>query len=500
MLKRRAGGKPPTPARVNTDTIVRLGREDDRAILRGMVTNYMMRFDDVLDAQKLRLSLEKLLSRHDWRKLGARLRLNDKDKLEYHIPAHFDEKRPAIAYSHVRHDMSISEHPLASKMPKATPEPSIVGDPSDFRSLSCRPEGPTKLADYIYTDEPQISLHVVCFSDATLVSLSWLHTLTDVMGRKELLDAWSLVLHGRDDEVRSLHGFSLDPLEPLHMNAKETYKLVDKTLSRLQLIYFGFRYALESMRFKDEHRIVCIPGAYVNEMRQTALQKLNAKTAHDRGQAEAKTVKFVSEGDVLSAWWLRHAVAHIRRGSNQTVAVFNPFGLRETFADDLLPRTKAYVGNAVMSAVTYLSAKDIQTKPTWEIASAIRQSLVEQTTREQVKSQAKAIRETRARTGYEPLFGDGGMHLVRYTNWTKAKLFDTDFFPAVVRQGRQDARRSTKPGRPSYIHYDVCMSRYNPRGSFPIYGKDAAGNYWLGGWVRKGMWDVISRHLKRGFH
>ncbi|KAK1573001.1 uncharacterized protein LY79DRAFT_677214 [Colletotrichum navitas] len=500
MLKYRNQKKPTAPVRVATDTVIRLGREDDRAILRGMSTNYMMRFDDVLDPQKLRLSLERLLNRHDWRKLGARLRLNDDDKLEYHIPAEFTEKRPAIAYSHVKHNMTISEHPLASKLPKATSKPAIVGDPSEFRSLSSRPGGPTKLADYIYTDEPQISLHVVSFSDATLVSLSWLHTLTDVMGRKELLDAWSLVLDGRDNEVRSLHGFDFDPLEQLHEDAMEVYKLADKTLSRFQLIYFGLRYALESIRFKDEQRIVCIPGAYVNDIRQKALQKLNAKTVDvDRGD-EKQAVNFVSEGDVLSAWWLRHAIAHIRRGSNQTVAVFNPFGLRILFANDLLPRTKAYVGNAVMGAVTYLSAKDIQTKPIWDIASALRQSLVEQTTREQIKGQAKIIRETYARTGYEPLFGDGGMHFVRYTNWTKAKLFDTDFSAAIVRQGVHDAQRCTKSGRPSYIQYDVRMSRYSPRGSFPIYGKDAAGNYWLGGWVRKGLWDVISKNLKRGFH
>lgn len=76
MLKQRNHEKLPKPARVATDTIVRLGREDDRAILRGMATNFMMRFDVALDAQKLRLSLERLLNRHDWRKLGARLRLN----------------------------------------------------------------------------------------------------------------------------------------------------------------------------------------------------------------------------------------------------------------------------------------------------------------------------------------------------------------------------------------------------------------------------------------
>lgn len=98
-------------------------------------------------------------------------RKKDDDKLEYHIPAEFTQKRPAIAYSQVKFDVPISEHPLASKLPQASPNLAIVGDPSKFRSLSCRPDGPTKLADYIYTDEPQISLHI-SFSNAAMVSLS----------------------------------------------------------------------------------------------------------------------------------------------------------------------------------------------------------------------------------------------------------------------------------------------------------------------------------------
>lgn len=206
-----------------------------------------------------------------------------------------------------------------------------------------------------------------------------------------MLDAWSLVLHGRDDEVRSLCGFDIDPLEQLHEDAEETYKPEDKRLSRLQLMCFSLRYAWESVRFKDEQRIVCIPGAFVSDMRQTALEKLNSKIAKVAQRDKKQVVTFVSEGDVLSAWWLRYAIAHIRRGSSQTVVVPNPFELRKLFANDLFPETKAYVGYAVMCAVSYLSAKDIQTKPTWQIASVLRQTLMEQTTREQIKSQAKSI-------------------------------------------------------------------------------------------------------------
>ncbi len=36
----------------------------------------MLRFDDVMDPENLRMSLSRLLEIGDWKKLGARLRMN----------------------------------------------------------------------------------------------------------------------------------------------------------------------------------------------------------------------------------------------------------------------------------------------------------------------------------------------------------------------------------------------------------------------------------------
>lgn len=67
---------PRAPPTISSDTIVPLNRFDDAPLTRKVIVEFTMRFDDVLDPEKLRTSLDKLLSRHDWRKLGARLRLN----------------------------------------------------------------------------------------------------------------------------------------------------------------------------------------------------------------------------------------------------------------------------------------------------------------------------------------------------------------------------------------------------------------------------------------
>jgi hypothetical protein len=49
---------------------------DDTVPNRHMVMCWTMRFEDVLDVEKLHASLARLLDIGDWRKLGGRLRLN----------------------------------------------------------------------------------------------------------------------------------------------------------------------------------------------------------------------------------------------------------------------------------------------------------------------------------------------------------------------------------------------------------------------------------------
>lgn len=94
-----------------------------------------MRIDDALDVEKLHAVLVKLLERVGWRKLGARLRLNDKGNLEYHVPAIFNDQRPPIIFHHVPYSISIDEHSLASRLPKASISPQIVARGDDFVSL-----------------------------------------------------------------------------------------------------------------------------------------------------------------------------------------------------------------------------------------------------------------------------------------------------------------------------------------------------------------------------
>lgn len=51
---------------------------DSASLFRSIVLDFTLRFDDVLDPEKLSAALVRLMELGNWRKLGARLRLNVK--------------------------------------------------------------------------------------------------------------------------------------------------------------------------------------------------------------------------------------------------------------------------------------------------------------------------------------------------------------------------------------------------------------------------------------
>jgi hypothetical protein len=64
------------PPRIESDDVYPVHMLDDIKTFRDLVVTWTLRFNDVLDADKLHTSLSKLLEIGDWRKVGGRLRLN----------------------------------------------------------------------------------------------------------------------------------------------------------------------------------------------------------------------------------------------------------------------------------------------------------------------------------------------------------------------------------------------------------------------------------------
>lgn len=108
------------------------------------------------------------------------------------------------------------------------------------------------------------------------------------------------------------------------------------------------------------------------------------------------------------------------------------------------------------------------------------------TTRGQVEAYYALQRQTPGRT--IPIFGDAGMHMLIFSNWSKAGFYGHDFSPARV-----DAADET-PLYPSYIQA-VQLPLEFPEGTL-IIGQDQAGNYWMYGFRAKGLWAKVEQALK----
>ncbi|KAF5018463.1 hypothetical protein F66182_9560 [Fusarium sp. NRRL 66182] len=458
---------PTAPVRVPSDEVIPLHSWDESPLYRRIALYNLKVFDDVLDPERLRSSLEILVSQRTWRKLGGRLRKTSNDYLEYHIPAEFSKERPAVGFSHVDHtDTAKDDHPLASKLPKPSSRPAVVGDPDESIDLACGPGCPKSIDDYLYSDRPLLGLHVVSFKDATLVTLHWLHIACDAMGMKALVHGWVLAMQGKDKEIPVQQGFDHDPLAELGKHPKEAHKLADQRMTTGSLLAYGLKNGYGLTIGKKETRMVCIPGWFMNSLRAEAIQELT--------DAGVKT-PFLTESDILVAWWTRIAVSHMPEGSDRPVTVQVAMSLRKTLEGDLLLPDKPYVSNCFGFANLLLSVKDFHQKPTSDIALQTRTAITEQRIREQVEAYQAMVLDSVA-----PLpvfFGTGNTYQISYSNWTHADLFGADFSAAAV----------TPRDTPLYASYIAhCQVPFQFPEGFIIVGKDSKENTWLCGYRVEG--------------
>ncbi|KAK2879482.1 hypothetical protein FQN49_000840 [Arthroderma sp. PD_2] len=479
FLKRGSHQLPVT----STDEVVPLRKFDNIPASRNSILYSTFVFDDALDSVKLRSSLESLIERAGWNKLAGRLWQNETGEYVYHIPLQFTKGRPPVRFHHVEYDMAMAEHPLASKLRsmKPSPTPAVMADPNSFRSLVLHPDIPTKLSHYLNKDEPQLGLVVVSFRDATLVTLSWPHTLFDALGFGELVHAWSLMLQGQLDKIGTPHDAGTDPLAELGCYPTEPYKQKDVQLSWLQMAFWLFWFVYEAIFSTHQSQTICLPPNFTRKIRKDALNELDLET-------EDGVHPFLSEGDVVSAWWARVCVAH-QKNMNKLTNVFCALGYRGVLAQDLLPSNKPYLSNAVGMLSVLIPSNVLVSRPLSYAAAQIRRSLTNLRTRAQVEAYVALCRESKQLR--PPMFGIVDTRMIVISNWTKAKLFDLDFSAAVIPRGTVDS--SCRQGFPIYtqclfngpIRYNLAM----------ILGKDADGNFWINGITERDQWTRIKEAI-----
>ncbi|KAJ4414023.1 hypothetical protein N0V85_003325 [Neurospora sp. IMI 360204] len=449
-------------------------------------------FDEVLDPEKLKTSLESLVKRDGWQRLGGRLRKNAAGKTEWHIPQKFTAERPAINYVHVDHGIPASAHPAASKIPVPSDRPCVVGDPDLLADLAWEAGyTPNGITDYLTEDKPVLGLRVNSFTDRTVVVLQWQHVTFDALGLQYVVDAWQLILHGRENEVLTPCGIDGDPFDPLATGsavATEEHVLNDRRVGMGGILKWALGYGADMILRAKDNGMVCIPESYWRPQYEKALEELRAE-AVEKGEDPSKV--FLTENDVITAWIMRCVVESMNMDPKRTVAGSIAMSLRKAFEGDLIPYASEhpYVGNAFGWGNVLVTAGDVSTKPLSWVARQVRRAINDQGTRQQHMAYYNMVRTSN--TGLPIIiFGDGGMYQIGFSNWSKANLFEVDFSPA---------RKEAKDGqcRPSYVQENHGPAK--PCDGFFILGKDPKGNYWTAACKLKGQWIKFQEQLDKDF-
>lgn len=413
--------------------------------------------------------------------------------MEIHVPQFFTTERPAVSYIHQSITTNIEDHSLGKTLPKATKNPSIQPGPLAFRAFAAPENSPETLEDFIYTDVPQLSLFITSFNNATLVTLSWPHTLMDAMGQQALLHSWSLVLAGRESEVPPMLGAREDAIcaaIDAPVEKEEEYILGPKRLKGWAMALFGLRFTGDLLLNRVvETRTIFLPKMVVAELHRQAQDDL---AAQDAGEEKP----FIGEGDVITAWTLRAVASSLPQP--RPIAALHASNARFRVSS-LVEASGVYVQNMAVAAFTFIS-HEVAIGPLGPIALENQRHLMEQSTEPQVLAYLRELRKEE-NDGVDPatmLYCESNALLMPFANWTRADFFKTaDFSHAIVRAGDTGQSRSNPPG--TMIFHHAQSMRQNPsfRNMIVVLGKDHDDNYWLTGSLLPSAWVKIEEELNR---
>ncbi|KAF5723130.1 pectin lyase C [Fusarium mundagurra] len=465
---------------------------DNVSVLKFLVMAWTMRFNDVLNADKLYESLSELLTIGDWKKLGGRLRHghNKRGALEVHVPTTYTNERSAVSYSHQHYDISIEEHNSSKLLPKASSRPSNFPGASGPRDFGISPGAPASLKDYTSRDVPMIGLHIITFQDATLVTITWPHVLFDAVGFSHLIQAWSAVLAGHKERVPNIIGGEDDVLYDLGdiSQAGPQYAASEaRILSGIAFILFVIRMLWIILTQPTvESRIICLPKDVVDKLHQRALQDIKEENSgHDD--------PWVSPSDAILAWLTRALVDPSK--APRPISMTTPIDAR-TRLSHLQNADGVYVQNMILGSFVNIVPNDFR-GPLGKQALVSRQGLLQQLDESNLIGILQLFRKrwdvgkTRA-----PIFAAPGSQLLVTNNRLKIDLFTAaDFGPAVI-QASKDQQRKNHPGRPVHHYASSLNPGITMRNFINIHTRDLEGNYWLSGFFTPRKWSRIEEGFK----
>lgn len=392
--------------------------------------------------------------------------------------------------------MRINDHPLASKLPQATGKLTLQGNaPDECESLlKFDPDHPRVLDDWLYSDRPLLNVHVVSFRDATLVSLSSMHLLGDVMAKRHILGAWSAVLNGNEETVPELRGIDEELMDDARDDtpAKEFVHYEHRLQGWSKFLCIVTAIWERVLYPHEETHVFCIPGAVVDGLRRQAFEEVENDAPNE------EKPQFVSESDLLLSWCLQAVLKALKTSPGRQVSLYNVFDARANFLRSSVSDKTAIVANAALGSYKIQPACEIQQQPLASLARQIRLSLSQQRTERQCQAQMTARKLALDETGSDAHYAPGTSLMIGCSNWHRARLYDLDFSSAVLSAGAPLANRRNGLGKPLHFMYRPTSKSGFPRRNMGfVFGKDAAGDWWLCWTLRKQAWPLFRQELER---
>jgi hypothetical protein len=364
---------------------------------------------------------------------------------------------------------------------------------SSFNSITKHESAPNGIEDYLSSDIPQLFIHVVTFTDTTLITVTFLHTVFDAMGLSYFFQAWTAVLSGREDQVPPFLGFDEDILEAkTDYVPAEKHVLASKTFTKFQMAVFILCRWWETYWYPDiQDKVISIPNIFVQRMRETALQELRTQPSP---QSSKDRNIFISEGDILLAYLSKTLISALNPTPSTLIQISNVFDTRSILN---ISQTGAYTGNATIPSCTSLTTQSLQSNPLSKTALALRTSLNEQRIPTQVNAMSSLRKKTLQETGYLPLVGDPRQISITCTNWHRARFFELDFKAARVDNGN-GLGGGDEPCKPSYINTagPSPLGPHVARNLLTVTGRDGVGNWWVQILARAIAWERIEEVIR----
>lgn len=384
---------------------------------------------------------------------------------------------------------AIGDHDLASKLPVPTDRLSIQPNTYNLIELGIRENIPKSVDGMIGCDSPQLSAHVVSFQNATLVSISWPHSVMGSMGFSHFMHSWSLVLSSRESEVPKFLGANEDALLELEMREPLSIRqelLIQKSrLTGFNLVLFCLR-LVWNMRTPREVKTIFIPKRALAQL-QAACRDEIAETSSPQG------IVLPTEEMTILAWFVR--LVSLGSSSDKPVTIVSMLSVMQA-ASSLFSQAGIHAHNMTLYAMSFLPSH-LARGGLGPLVQQYTRQVKEQSTQEQCLSFLRMYRQTtRGGNPFKPLYGPSNAHPVACADLGKVDpIHSADFGAALVEKPESSGDRPL--GAMTCYYYHIINSQLGA-GLDCIYllGKDHGENLWVMVALPASRWPKVEAALR----